>query len=56
MIPQAVNYSPRSIYGNIYRDVPDTIGHPTFPVYRLDKYGVATGDKESREQSLTIEE
>ncbi len=49
-IPQAVGYSLQGLYGNIYRDVLDAIEHLTFAVYRLDEYGVETGEKESKEQ------
>jgi hypothetical protein len=49
-IPEAVSYSLSGLYGNIYRDVPDAIEHLTFAIYRLDEYGVETGERETKEQ------
>ena len=49
-IPEAVSYSLQGLYGDIYRDILSAIEHLTFAVYRLDEYGVETGDKESSAQ------
>ena len=49
-IPKAVNYSLQGLYGNIYLDIIDAIEHLNFAVYRLDEYGVETGEKETRAQ------
>ena len=46
-IPKAVNYSLQGLYGNIYLDIIDAIEHLNFAVYRLDEYGVETGEKET---------
>ena len=46
-IPEAVDYSLQGLYGNIYQDIIDAIEHLRFAVYRLDEYGVDTGEKES---------
>ena len=46
-IPRAVDYSLQGLYGNIYRDIIDAIEHLSFAVYRLDEYGVDTGEKET---------
>ena len=49
-IPKAVDYSLQGLYGNIYRDIIDAIEHLNFAVYRLDEYGVQTGEKETSAQ------
>lgn len=49
-IPQAVGYSLQGQYSDIYRDVLDAIENLTFAVYRLDEYGVETGERESKDQ------
>ena len=49
-IPRAVDYSLQGLYGNIYRDIIDAIEHLNFAVYRLDEYGVETGEKETKAQ------
>ena len=49
-IPKAVDYSLQGLYGNIYLDIMDAIEHLNFAVYRLDEYGVETGEKETRAQ------
>ena len=49
-IPKAVDYSLQGLYGNIYRDIIDAIEHLSFAVYRLDEYGVQTGEKETSAQ------
>ena len=49
-IPKAVDYSLQGLYGNIYLDIIDAIEHLNFAVYRLDEYGVATGEKETSAQ------
>lgn len=49
-IPEAIGYSLQGLYGNIYRDILDAIERLTFAVYRLDEYGVETGERESKEQ------
>ena len=49
-IPKAVDYSLQGLYGNIYRDIIDAIEHLSFAVYRLDEYGVDTGEKETSAQ------
>ena len=49
-IPKAVDYSLQGLYGNIYLDIIDAIEHLNFAVYRLDEYGVETGEKETRAQ------
>ena len=46
-IPKAVDYSLQGLYGNIYRDILDAIEHLNFAVYRLDEYGVRTGERET---------
>lgn len=46
-IPKAVDYSIQGLYGNIYQDIIDAIEHLNFAVYRLDEYGVETGEEES---------
>ena len=46
-IPRAVDYSLQGLYGNIYLDIIDAIEHLKFAVYRLDEYGVATGEGET---------
>ena len=49
-IPKAVDYSLQGLYGNIYHDIIDAIEHLNFAVYRLDEYGVETGEKETTAQ------
>ena len=49
-IPKAVDYSLQGLYGNIYRDIIDAIEHLNFAVYRLDEYGVQTGERETSAQ------
>ena len=49
-IPKAVNYSLQGLYGNIYIDIIDAIEHLKFAVYRLDEYGVETGERETSAQ------
>ena len=49
-IPKAVDYSLQGLYGNVYLDIIDAIEHLNFAVYRLDEYGVETGEKESSAQ------
>ena len=49
-IPKAVNYSLQGLYGNIYIDIIDAIEHLKFAVYRLDEYGVETGELETSAQ------
>ena len=49
-IPKAVDYSLQGLYGNIYDDIIDAIDHLNFAVYRLDEYGVETGEKETSAQ------
>ena len=49
-IPKAVDYSLQGLYGNIYHDIIDAIEHLNFAVYRLDEYGVETGEKETSAQ------
>ena len=49
-IPKAVDYSLQGLYGNIYLDIIDAIEHLNFAVYRLDEYGVETGEKETSAQ------
>ena len=49
-IPKAVDYSLQGLYGNIYLDIIDAIEHLSFAVYRLDEYGVETGEKETSAQ------
>ena len=46
-IPKPVQYSLQGLYGNIYQDVIDTIENLNFAVYRLDEYGVDTGEETS---------
>lgn len=48
-IPKAVGYSLTNLYGNIYREVIDVIEKLNFAVYRLDEYGVDTGEPGSKE-------
>ena len=43
-IPQPIQYSLTGLYGNIYQDIIDAIESLNFAVYRLDEYGVQTGD------------
>ncbi len=47
-IPRAVAYSLQNLYGDIYRDVLQTIQDLSFAVYRLEDYGVEPGERESR--------
>ena len=51
-IPRAVGYSLKSLYGDIYREVLDTVEALNFAVYQLESYGVDTGtaDSEARLQ------
>ena len=49
-IPEAVSYSLEGLYGNIYTDIIDAIQHLTFAVYRLEEYGVHTGERETEAQ------
>ena len=49
-IPKAVDYSLQGLYSNIYHDIIDAIDHLNFAVYRLDEYGVETGEKETSAQ------
>ncbi len=49
-IPKAVDYSLQGLYGNIYLDIIDAIEHLNFAVYRLDEYGVETGEEETSAQ------
>ena len=49
-LPKAVNYSLQGLYGNIYLDIIDAIEHLKFAVYRLDEYGVETGERETGAQ------
>ena len=49
-IPKAVDYSLQGLYGNIYLDIIDAIEHLNFAVYRLDEYGVETGEQETSAQ------
>ena len=49
-IPKAVDYSLQGLYGNIYEDIIDAIENLKFAVYRLDEYGVETGEKETSAQ------
>ncbi len=49
-IPKAVDYSLQGLYGNIYHDIIDAIEHLNFAVYRLDEYGVETGENETSAQ------
>ena len=49
-IPKAVDYSIQGLYGNIYLDIIDAIENLNFAVYRLDEYGVETGEKETSAQ------
>ena len=49
-IPKAVDYSLQGLYGNIYLDIIDAIEHLNFAVYRLDEYGVETGERETSAQ------
>ena len=49
-IPEAVDYSLQGLYGNIYSDIIDAIQHLSFAVYRLDEYGVQTGERETQAQ------
>ena len=49
-IPKAINYSLQGLYGNIYLDIIDAIEHLKFAVYRLDEYGVETGERETSAQ------
>ena len=49
-LPKAVNYSLQGLYGNIYLDIIDAIEHLKFAVYRLDEYGVETGERETGSQ------
>ena len=49
-IPKAVDYSLQGLYGNIYHDIIDAIEHLNFAVYRLDEYGVETGEGETSAQ------
>ena len=46
-IPEAVDYSLQGLYGNIYVDIIDAIERLNFTVYRLDEYGVDTGESET---------
>lgn len=49
-IPKAVDYSLQGLYGNIYLDIINAIEHLNFAVYRLDEYGVNTGERETSAQ------
>ena len=49
-IPKAVDYSLQGLYGNIYLDIIDAIEHLKFAVYRLDEYGIETGERETSAQ------
>ena len=49
-IPEAVNYSLQGLYGNVYQDIIEAIEHLSFAVYRLDEYGVDTGERETSAQ------
>ena len=49
-IPKAVEYSLSGLYGNIYKDIIDAIENLKFAVYRLEEYGVETGDEETSAQ------
>ena len=40
----------KGLYGNIYLDIIDAIEHLKFAVYRLDEYGVETGERETGAQ------
>lgn len=51
-IPKAVEYNLQGLYGNIYHDIIDAIEHLNFAVYRLDEFGVETGEKESSAQLM----
>ena len=49
-IPTAINYNLQGLYGNIYIDIIDAIEHLNFAVYRLDEYGVDTGELETTDR------
>ena len=49
-IPKAMDYSLQGLYGNIYLDIIDAIEYLKFAVYRLDEYGVDTGENETSAQ------
>ncbi len=49
-IPKAVEYSLQGLYQNVYVDIIDAIENLKFAVYRLDEYGVETGEKETSAQ------
>lgn len=51
-IPKAVEYNLQGLYGNIYHDIIDTIEHLYFAVYRLDEFGVETGENKSSAQLM----
>lgn len=43
-IPEPIQYSLQGIYGNIYRDLIAAIESLNFAVYRLDEYGLESGE------------
>jgi len=49
-IPKAVAYSLQNLYGTIYHEVLQAIENLTFAVYRLEEYGVDTGERDSEER------
>jgi len=49
-IPKAVGYSLQNLYGDIYHDVIDAIENLNFAVYRLESFGIDTGEKDTIER------
>ena len=43
-IPRPVQYSLEGLYGGIYKDIIDVIESLNFAIYRLEEYGVQTGE------------
>ena len=46
-IPKPIQYSLEGLYGGIYQDIISAIESLNFAVYRLDEYGVQTGERTS---------
>lgn len=46
-IPEAVTYSLEQLYRGVYGKVVDAIENLTFAVYRLEEYGIETGERDT---------
>jgi hypothetical protein len=46
-IPEAITYSLEQLYRGVYKEVVDAIENLTFAVYKLEEYGVDTGERDT---------